>query len=105
MITQNKPNARAPKKSSIFGLKDISIRATEELEGVTGYDCSSVVSIHRLESEWKVLLELVEKHGIPDRMDILGLYEVVMDLQGNLTKYERKGLRKRGDTMQPEAEE
>jgi hypothetical protein len=102
---QNKPISQQAKQPPSLGLKEISVRATKELEGVTGYECSSVVSIAREENEWRVLLELVEKHGIPDRMDILGLYEAIMDVHGNLMKYERKGLRKRGDTMQPEEAE
>jgi hypothetical protein len=101
----NQSNLQPKKEPAKLGLKQISLRAIAELEDVTGYDSSSVVSMNREGDEWRILLELVEKYGIPDRMDILGLYEAIMDLNGNLMKYERKGLRKRGDTAVPEESE
>ena len=43
-------------------------------------------------------MELLEKKSIPDSMDILGIYEVVIDEGGQLISLDRKGLRRRGDT-------
>jgi hypothetical protein len=50
------------------------------------------------EDGWVVSLEAVERRAIPETMDVLGLYEVYVDSRGNLRSFERKGLRKRGDT-------
>jgi hypothetical protein len=101
----NQQLAGSAKRSAQPGLKQISLRAIEEIEDLTGYECSSVVSMKGEGEQWKVMMELVEKRGIPDRMDILGLYEVIMSVSGDLLKYERRGLRKRGDTAQPEESE
>jgi hypothetical protein len=86
-------------------LKDITKNAKVELKELTGFVASSVTSIKKDGNEWKVVIELLEKEGIPDRMDILGIYETRMDTQGNMINYERKGLRKRGDTAGQEVEE
>jgi len=86
-------------------IKDITERAKAELKDLTGFEASSVTSINKNENDWKIVVELLEKKGIPDRMDILGIYEVVMDTNSDLISYERKGLRKRGDTGGQEVEE
>jgi len=93
------------KRSPTASLKEITQRAMSELHDLTGFEASSVVSIKKDESEWRVLIELIEKKGIPDRMDIIGLYEAKMSMTGDLAGYERRGLRKRGDTMQETEEE
>lgn len=72
-------------------------KASKELSEITGLDHSTTVGIDRDNSNWKVTLELVEKHSIPDQMDILGIYEIFFDEDGNLVSFKRKGLRKRMD--------
>lgn len=45
-----------------------------------------------------VCIEVLERKGIPDTMDIIGLYEISLNNEGDLLSVERKKLRKRGDT-------
>jgi len=61
-------------------------------DGVTG--------LSRTEEGWTILLEALERKAIPDTMDVLGLYEVRLDNEGNLRSFERKKLRKRGETKE-----
>jgi hypothetical protein len=93
-------------------IKNITEQAKLQLKDLTGFDTSSIVSIKKDIAStpggsvtWIISVELLERRGIPDRMDILGIYEVKMDGGGNLISYERKGLRKRGDTAGQEVEE
>jgi hypothetical protein len=86
-------------------IKDITEKAKAELKSLTGFAPSSVVSVKQDGETWKVVVELLERAGIPDRMDILGIYEARMDAEGSLVSYERRGLRKRGDTAGQEVEE
>jgi hypothetical protein len=58
-----------------------------------------VTSLSRSENGWTVCVEELERKGIPDTMDILGLYEINMNDAGDLVSVERKSLRKRGDTL------
>lgn len=92
-------------KNKKMKIKDITEKAKAELKELTGFGASSVISVKQDGGIWKVMVELLEKTGIPDRMDILGIYEARIDADGNLTGYERKGLRKRGDTAGQEVEE
>jgi hypothetical protein len=104
--SQLKPQKTTHKPSgSQYKLKDIIEMAKTALSDVTGFPVASVAGIKKEDEEWLVTIELLEKEGIPDRMDILGEYEVRMDTAGDMVRYERKGLRKRGDTGQVEVEE
>jgi hypothetical protein len=101
-------NTTTPKQTSTskgMTIKEASEKAQSELKALTGFAVSSVVSVKHDGETWRVTVELLEKEGIPDRMDILGIYETNIDSSGNLTGYERKGLRKRGDTAGQEYEE
>ncbi len=79
-------------------LSKLAKRAQEEFAGLSNLLVEGVVGISKKEEGWVVSLEVLERRSIPDTMDILGLYEVYLDPEGNPTGYERKRLRKRGDT-------
>jgi hypothetical protein len=49
-------------------------------------------------------VEMIEKHSVPDQMDILAVYETTLDDEGNLIEFKRKGMRKRIDTEVAELE-
>jgi len=61
-------------------------------------ELSSTLGAKKTEEGWQVMIEMIEKHSIPDQMDILARYEVSLDDQGNLLAFKRRGLRKRADT-------
>ncbi|HBG47455.1 MAG TPA: hypothetical protein DDW94_10785 [Deltaproteobacteria bacterium] len=81
-----------------ISLSEIIIKTRKELQSITGLDASSTVKTVRDEKGWHIFVEMVEKHSIPDGMDILATYEAILDLDGNLTEFRRRGLRKRMDT-------
>jgi hypothetical protein len=96
--TQSTKKQTSPAPAKVATIKTITVNAMETLADLTGYEASSVVSIKKEGDVWNVILELVEKVGIPDRMDILGRYHTTLDAGGEVINYERVGLRKRGDT-------
>lgn len=73
-------------------------RAGEELTKLTKLKTSGVTGVFKDEKGWHVTIEMVEKESIPEAMDLLGSYEVILNDEGELLTYERKSLRKRGDT-------
>lgn len=73
-------------------------QAREKLSKLTGLKSSSTIGVAKGEKGWRISIEMVEKESIPDQMDILALYEVLLDEDGNLLGFERKGMRKRVDT-------
>lgn len=84
-----------------LAMDQLARMGTQKVLELTGLQLSSVIGMVREEGEWRLSLELVEKESIPRAMDILGRYEVWLDDQGNLLGFDRKDLRKRGDTGQP----
>ena len=58
---------------------------------------SSVTSVARSDDGWRVSVELVERAGVPDMNDVLGLYELQLDQAGNVLTYERTHMRRRCD--------
>ena len=73
-------------------------KARKEISELTGLELSSTVGALKDEKGWHITVELIEKHSTPDQMDILASYEAVMDDDGNLLGFERKGMRRRMDT-------
>ena len=80
-------------------------RAREDLAGLTGLEIGSTLSALKDEKGWRVQVEMVEKKSLPDSMDILATYEVLMDDDANVLEFKRAGMRKRIDTVNPEQEE
>lgn len=78
--------------------------AREELSKLTGLELSTTLGTIKDEKGWHVSVEMIEKHSIPDQMDILATYEALLDDNGNLIEFNRKKLRKRIDTEIEEAE-
>ena len=78
--------------------------AREELSKVTGLELSTTLGASKDERGWRISMEMIEKHSIPDQMDILATYEVIMDDDGKMVEFNRIKLRKRVDTEGEEAE-
>ena len=78
--------------------------AREELSKVTGLEISTTLATVKDERGWRISMEMIEKHSIPDQMDILATYEVILDDDGKLVEFNRINLRKRVDTAVEEAE-
>jgi len=79
--------------------------ARSQLTGLTGLPLGSTLGVSKLEDAWKVEVELVEKKSIPDSMDILATYEVILDEEGGLVEFHRRSMRKRIDAEQLEVVE
>ncbi len=81
-----------------MGMADIVEAARSELASLTGLELGSTLSANREGEGWRVSIDVVEKHSLPDGMDILATYDVVLDDNGNVAGFKRTGLRKRIDT-------
>jgi len=77
---------------------EIIKKAQEDFARLSKIPVDGVIGLSKTEEGWVVLLEALERRAIPDTMDVLGVYEVRLDSEGNLLGFERKKLRKRGET-------
>ena len=79
---------------------EIVNKAQEEFARLSKLAVNAVIGLSKTEEGWVVSLEALERKAIPDTMDVLGLYEIRLDGEGNLLSFERKKLRKRGETQE-----
>jgi len=79
---------------------EIVKRAQEDFARLSKIPVDGVIGLSKTEEGWVVLLEALERRAIPDTMDVLGVYEVRLDSEGNLLGFDRKKLRKRGETKE-----
>ena len=80
------------------GMAKIVKNARSELNSLTGLEVSSTIEVVKEDNEWRVVLEVVEKHSIPESMDILASYETRLDEDGGMLEFRRTGMRRRIDT-------
>ena len=80
---------RRSKPQGMSGAK-VAARARDELSEITGLEAESVTSLQRGEDGgWTVGVEVLELSRIPNTDDMLGLYEVELDKDGELLGYQR----------------
>jgi len=77
---------------------EIIKKAVSEFTKLSKVQVDGVCGISKSDNGWTVSLEGLERRSIPDTMDVLGLYEIRFDNDGNFMGFERKKLRKRGET-------
>ena len=76
----------------------VARRAASLVASLSGRRPESVVSIERKDKEWHVGVEVVEVSRIPDSADILAVYDVRLDTDGELISYRRVRRYARGQT-------
>jgi hypothetical protein len=69
---------------------DLVRAAARTLAELTGRQPENVLGLRRDDEGWKVTLEVVELHRIPQATDVLGCYVVTVDDDGELVSYERR---------------
>lgn len=70
--------------------------AQKEMTRLTRLELAGCRGLFQDDRQWHVTVEMVEKKSIPDAQDLLGLYEVIIDEEGNVVNFERTTFRKRG---------
>jgi Gas vesicle synthesis protein GvpO len=78
---------------------DAAKRAVHHVTEMTGRDAQGVVGVARTDDNgWRVTVEIVETHRIPDSADILAVYETEIDSEGDLVSFRRASRYLRGRT-------
>jgi hypothetical protein len=73
------------------GIKPVQVAAlaARQLRLLTGRDVEGAAGLERADDGWRVLLEVLEVARVPRSTDVLGLYEVTVDADGDVVGYER----------------
>jgi hypothetical protein len=83
------PEPRPMKGADARTVRRMTDRAREFLQELSSVDVESVSGLDRTQSGWLVTLEAVEVRRIPESTDVLATYEVELDDDGDLARYER----------------
>jgi hypothetical protein len=70
-----------------------ALRAIAEL---IGKEPEGVVELEPTEDGWRVAAEVLEDERIPSSSDMLAIYEIELDMEGNLVAYRRTRRYQRG---------
>lgn len=79
-------------------ITQITERAKAQLAQATGLEPLIAPGAERNDDGWRVTVEMVELHRIPEAQDVIGAYEVRLNDDGELLEWRRTGLRRRDDT-------
>lgn len=77
--------------------KEVAARAAEQMQELLGRPVEGVTGLAKDGDEWTVTLEVLELERIPTTTDVLGSYEVKLDLDGELTGAQRTRRYARGE--------
>lgn len=64
-------------------------QARSHLQSLIGAEAESVSALQRTNGTWKVTLEVVELHRVPESTDVLSSYDVVVDDDGDVVSLTR----------------
>lgn len=72
-----------------IGAREAAAAALDVIGSMVGKDAIGVTSLEPSEDGWLVGVEVLEHPRLPRTSDILGLYEVELDLDGEVISYRR----------------
>jgi hypothetical protein len=81
-------------------LNEVALRAMEQIVQLTGHRPVAVIGTAREEQGWRVTVDLLELSRIPPSTDLLGVYQALVDEDGNLLEFQRKMTHNRGDILE-----
>lgn len=87
------PKAAAPRQ--LTGIQ-VAAQAARQLLELTGRDVEGVTGLEKTDDGWKVHVEVVEVRRIPDTTDVLAVYELDVNSDGDLEGYRRLRRHTRG---------
>jgi len=70
-------------------LRTLGTRALQEIEALVGCPAEGVSGIRKENDGWVVLVDVLEMERMPATTDVLALYEVTLDGDGEVSGYRR----------------
>lgn len=87
--TANKRRPSTRQHAPKLRARDAAARAREELPELLGQDVESILGLERNDGGFIVTVSVVELARVPRSTDVLGVYRVALDEDGELNSYER----------------
>jgi hypothetical protein len=84
-------------ESATIGLVEARQRAVSHAETILEHPIDDVIKVNSQGDGWQVVVEVLERSGVPDTQDMLARYELLVDGTGELTEYSILERYRRGD--------
>jgi hypothetical protein len=88
MPDQTDDPAEGDGDDSEIGLADAQTRARDAAEELLEYDFEGIIEVTATDDGWRTVVEVVERHAVPDTQDIIGRYAISLGATGTVTGYE-----------------
>lgn len=79
----------APSNGKKLSLRKIAVSAAAELGELIGQSPERIIGVDKSNDGWQVNVEVTESRRIPNTTDILAVYEVDVDSDGDVIAYRR----------------
>jgi hypothetical protein len=90
----------APDSTSI-GLATAQQEARDAAEALLDHDFEGVIEVSmKDDGGWRTLVEVVERHAVPNTQDIIGRYAIELTETGDVSGYELRERYQRGDVKE-----
>lgn len=82
-------NESEDETSASAGLVEVRQNVQQTAAPLIGHELDGVIEVTKIDEGWRAVVEMVERHSVPDTQDILGQYELDMDDDGTVVGYRR----------------
>ena len=82
-------SSRSSRSNNNRPMREMVAEAVGQLQELIGRPVESVTGMEKDGSEWRVKVEVLELERIPNTTDVLGIYEVTLDKNGDLIGAQR----------------
>lgn len=87
--SSNRSRNQTPASGKKLSGAAVASGAARQLLQLTGRDVEGVTGLEKTEDGWRVQVEVLEVRRIPDTTDVLALYDIDVDSDGELMGYHR----------------
>jgi hypothetical protein len=84
-----KSSSSSRSRNSGPSTREVAEGAVEQVHDLIGRPVESITGVERDDDEWIVMLEVLELERVPATTDVLGMYEVRLDKDGELIGTQR----------------
>jgi hypothetical protein len=74
--------------------------ARNEFEELTQTPVDRIAGVERTDEGWRITVEGLELRRVPETMDVLGVYELELDKDGNVKSWHRTGRHHRSQVQE-----
>ncbi|MFI5611954.1 gas vesicle protein GvpO [Amycolatopsis sp. NPDC051903] len=93
---ESRTSSTRPRARDAVVASTAAAAAVRQLDELITSEPVGVTSVEPVEDGWIVEVEVIEEHRIPSSADLLGLYEIELDGEGDLLAFRRTNRYARG---------